>query len=212
MNLSFSPSGPPAPARGLCARPACALDDCIDTVCRRAARLLGDGVPRLGEIGPERLAPVARGGRGSATRRSPAGPARRASPWVWPRLARAAMCWSPTRRGSRAAGSCASAGRSGPITMESANVALTWVRSNAARLAGVAAHFDEGAGVHVHLADASRGKNGPSAGVTLAVVSARSGQPVRGKCGDDRRADAGGTGRAGRGHPGEGAGGVPGPG
>ena len=65
------------------------------------------------------------------------------------------------------------------ITMESANVALTWVRSNASRLAGVDAGFDEGADVHVHLAEAARGKDGPSAAVTLAVAVV-SALPVRG--------------------------------
>ena len=63
--------------------------------------------------------------------------------------------------------------------MESANVALTWVRSNASRLAGVDAGFDEGADGHVHLAQAAQGKDGPSSSVTLAVavVSALSGLP-----------------------------------
>ena len=55
--LSFSPSGLRLLLGGYAREPGvCALDDCIDTVCRRAARLLADGVPRLGEMGPERLA------------------------------------------------------------------------------------------------------------------------------------------------------------
>ena len=67
------------------------------------------------------------------------------------------------------------------MTRESANVAMTWVRSHAERLAG-AARFDDTTDVHVHLAEAARWKDGPSAGVALAValVSALSGQPVRG--------------------------------
>ena len=36
----------------------CQLVACrrVDTICRRAAGLLADGVPRFGEMGPERLA------------------------------------------------------------------------------------------------------------------------------------------------------------
>ena len=72
-------------------------------------------------------------------------------------------------------------GTVGPMMRESANVAMTWVRSHAERLAG-AARFDDTTDVHVHLAEAARWKDGPSAGVTLAValVSALTGQPVRG--------------------------------
>ena len=104
--LSFSPSALRLLLGGYAREPGvCALDDCIDTVCRRAARLSGRWGPRGW--------PGGSGRRGSATRRSPAGPAGRASPWVWPPLARAATCWSSRRRGSRAAGSCASPGRSG---------------------------------------------------------------------------------------------------
>ena len=89
------------------------------------------------------------------------------------------------------------------MTRESANVAMTWVRSHAERLVG-AARFDDTTDVHVHLAEAARWKDGPSAGVTLAValVSALTGQPVRGGRGHERGADARGDGRAGRQHPG----------
>ena len=55
-----------------------------------------------------------------------------------------------------------------------------WVRSHAERLAG-AARLDESTDMHVHLAEAARWKDGPSAGVALAaaLVSALTGQPAR---------------------------------
>ena len=180
--LSFSPSGLRLLLGGYAREPGvCALDDCIDTVCRRAARLLADGVPRLGEMGPERLARWL--GAPRFRDEEITGRTRRAG---------VALGLAATRAGGEVlvveaaqlpgSGQLRVTGTVGPTTMESANVALTWVRSNAARLAGVDAGFNEGADVHVHLAEASRGKDGPSAGVTLAVavVSALSGQPVRG--------------------------------
>ena len=73
-------------------------------------------------------------------------------------------------------------GTVGPKMTESANVALTWVRTNAGPFAAIDASFDEATDLHVHLPDAARSKDGASAGVTLAVaiVSALTGQPVRG--------------------------------
>ena len=180
--LSFSPSGLRLLLGSYAREPGvCALDDCIDAVCRRAARLLADGAPRLGEMGPERLARWL-------------GVPRFRDQEITGRTCRAgvALGLAATREGGDVlvveavrlpgSGQLRVTGTVGPIAMESANVALTWVRSNADRLAGVDAGFDEGADVHVHLAEASRGKDGPSAGVTLAVavVSALSGQPVRG--------------------------------
>ena len=66
--------------------------------------------------------------------------------------------WLPGRGTLRVTGTV------GPMTRESANVAMTWVRSHAERLAG-AARFDDTTDVHVHLAEAARWKDGPSAGV-----------------------------------------------
>ena len=180
--LSFSPSGLRFLFGGYAREPGvCALDDCIDTVCRRAARLLADGVPGPGEMGPERLARWL-------------GAPRFRDEQITGRTRRAgvALGLAATREGGDVlvveaarlpgSGQLRVTGTVGPTATESANVALTWVRSNANRLAGVDAGFDEGADVHVHLADASRGKDGSSAGVTVAVavVSALSGQPVRG--------------------------------
>ena len=79
------------------------------------------------------------------------------------------------------AGSMRITGTVGPKMTESANVALTWVRTNAGRFAGVDASFDDATDLHVHLPDAARSKDGASAGVTVAaaIVSALTGRPVR---------------------------------
>ena len=52
------------------------------------------------------------------------------------------------------------------------------MRSNADRLAGLGAGLDDATDLHVHLGEAARSKDGPSAGG--AVVSALTGRPVRG--------------------------------
>ena len=206
----------PRQASGSCsgamrASPGCAASTTASTrSAGRAARLLADGVPRLGEMGPERLARWL--GAPRFRDEEITGRTRRAG---------VALGLAATRAGGKVlvveaarlpgSGQLRVTGTVGPTTMESANVALTWVRSNAARLAGVAAGFNEGADVHVHLAEASRGKDGPSAGVTLAVavVSALSGQPVRGDVAMTGELTLAGRVEPGRGHPGEGAGGVP---
>ena len=57
----------------------------------------------------------------------------------------------PRRRAFPSAGRLRVTGTVGPMTRESANVAMTWVRSHAERLVG-AARFDDTTDVHVHLA------------------------------------------------------------
>jgi ATP-dependent Lon protease len=69
-------------------------------------------------------------------------------------------------------------GRLGDVMKESAEAALTFVRTSQERLGLVRPfRFD----VHVHVPDAGVPKDGPSAGLTiaLALVSAATGKPVR---------------------------------
>ena len=103
-------------------------------------------------------------------------------------------------------------GTVGPMVTESANVALTWVRSNADRLAGLGPGLNDATDVHVHLGEAARSKDGPSAGVALAaaVVSALTGQPVRGDAAMTGELTLSGTVEPVCWHPAESAGGVPG--
>ena len=60
---------------------------------------------------------------------------------------------------------------------ESARVALSWVRANAARY-GIDPRFHRGADMHVHVQSGALRKDGASAGV--AMVSALTGRVVRG--------------------------------
>ena len=71
-------------------------------------------------------------------------------------------------------------GKLGEVMQESANLALSFVRMRADRL-GLAADFLEKVDLHVHLPEGAIPKDGPSAGITLAMalVSVLTGIPVR---------------------------------
>ena len=60
---------------------------------------------------------------------------------------------------------------------ESARLALSWVRANAARY-GIDSSFHRGADLHVHVQSSAQRKDGASAGV--AMVAALTGRAVRG--------------------------------
>ena len=62
-------------------------------------------------------------------------------------------------------------GQIGQVMQESMQAALTWVRSNAASL-GLAEDFTKEIDLHIHVPAGAIPKDGPSAGVTMAVVLA----------------------------------------
>jgi ATP-dependent Lon protease len=70
-------------------------------------------------------------------------------------------------------------GMLGDVMRESAQAAVSWVRSNAERL-GLPAGFFEAKAVHIHVPAGAIPKDGPSAGVTMvaAVASLATGRPV----------------------------------
>jgi len=71
-------------------------------------------------------------------------------------------------------------GSLGGVLKESAQIALSFIRSNAQAL-GVAANFFEGHDIHIHIPAGGIAKDGPSAGLTIAValVSLLTGRPAR---------------------------------
>ncbi len=72
-------------------------------------------------------------------------------------------------------------GHLGDVMKESARIALSWFRANAARY-GVDPQFYQDSEIHLHVPSGAIPKDGPSAGVTMvtALASALTGRPVRG--------------------------------
>jgi ATP-dependent Lon protease len=152
----------------------------IAALCRKAARRRAEGNEQPIEITPDLVAEML----GAPKFLDEEVEERTKDPGVAIGLA-----WTPTGgevlfiEASRMAGtgSLTLTGQLGEVMKESARAALSWLRAHA-REYSIDPDFFKGAEMHVHVPSGAIPKDGPSAGVTMAVAMASelSGRPVRG--------------------------------
>ena len=157
------------------------LADALATVCAKVVRRRAEGDEAPVEVAPETLA----GMLGPPSSRKTEVAARTGRTGVVLGLSLGTMVGGDILfvEVSRMPGTGALTltGGLGEVMQESARVALSWLRANAARY-GIDPGFHRGADIHVHVQSGALRKDGASAGVAMvaAMVSALTGRVVRG--------------------------------
>jgi ATP-dependent Lon protease len=156
------------------------LERTIGTICRKQARRLAEGKTEKLIVTPEIIQEFL-GGIKIRTEGEIAERTRRAGVAI-------GLAWTPTggdvlfveANVMKGKGGFTMTGQIGQVMQESMQAALTWVRSNAARL-GINESFFADHDIHIHVPAGAIPKDGPSAGVTMAttLVSLLTDRPVR---------------------------------
>ncbi len=181
------------------------LERQIGTIARKFARMVAEEGRKRITVGDKQVATFL--GRKKVFRETKR---RTSEPGVSTGLA-----WTPTggdilfieARAMPGTGRLILTGQLGDVMKESAQAALTYVRSVSATL-GADAEFFQKHDIHVHVPAGAVPKDGPSAGVAMAVCSGQHGVGPSGRLerGHDRRGDPHRAGASGGRHQGEGAG------
>ena len=157
------------------------LADALGTVCAKVVRRRAEGDEAPVEVTPETLAGIL----GPPSHRKAEVAARAGRPGVAVGLSLGKMVGGGVLvvevGRMPGTGALTLTGGLGQVMRESARVALSWVRSNAARY-GIDPSFHRGTDIHVHVQSPAVRKDGASAGVAIvaAMVSALTGRAVRG--------------------------------
>lgn len=156
------------------------LDREIGRVCRKLARAcLEQGKPGFeGEIGPDLAASLLGPARFSHEAAAAAPRVGAATGLVWSEAGGELVSVEASRMPGT--GQLLLTGSLDEVLKESAQIALSHIRGNAQRL-GVDPGFFSGQDIHIHIPAGGVSKDGPSAGLTIAValVSLLTGRPVR---------------------------------
>src|ERR1700757_3373775 len=144
------------------------LERTIGTICRKQARRLAEGKTEKLVVTPEIIQEFL-GGIKIRTEGEIAERTRRAGVAV-------GLAWTPTggdvlfveAKKMKGKGGFTMTGQLGQVMQESMQAALTWVRSNAAKL-GINEDWFKDHDIHIHVPAGAIPKDGPSAGVTMAT-------------------------------------------
>ncbi len=150
----------------------------IANVCRKVARRIAEGKKPWRRIGPDLLPDLLGPPRYEREVASRAGEVGVATGLVWTRAGGEILFIEATRMKGK--GALILTGQLGDVMKESAQAALSYLRSNAKAL-GAPEDFLDGSDIHIHVPAGAIPKDGPSAGVTLAtaILSLITERPVR---------------------------------